>query len=274
MVTMGHLPAPVAFCPTSPMKSIKSRLLELLPPSAVMHLRALDHYVNGEPELRLLKALVDPKRDAIDAGANIGTYSYFLQKYAAAVHAYEPNPELAATLRSLMPTVRVRQVALSDRQAELLLSVPLDREGRASHELGSVAQDFSGPVRQFSVQCITIDSEALSDVGFIKIDVEQHECEVLRGGLKTIETCRPVMLVEVYPLRYESSLPDQFSFVLQKDYCAWFSFSGTWAPLETLEPGVHAASEHFGEKGGFMGNNLIFFPNEHSLAKVGPTSKH
>ena len=164
------------------MKSIRSKLAELLPRSMVMHLRALDHYVNGEPELRLLKVLVDPRRKAIDAGANIGTYSYFLRKYAAGVWAYEPNPKLAAMLKAVMPTVNVRQVALSDRPADLMFSVPIDSEGIPSHELGSVAQDFSGQVQKFPVQCITIDSEALSDVGFIKIDVEQHEREVLRGG--------------------------------------------------------------------------------------------
>ena len=66
---------------------LKSKIVALLPPVAVMHLRALDHYIYGEQELRLLKGLVDPNRLAIDAGANIGTYSYFLRKYAVAVYA-------------------------------------------------------------------------------------------------------------------------------------------------------------------------------------------
>jgi FkbM family methyltransferase len=253
------------------MKSIKSKLIELLPQSVVMRLRALDHYINGEPELRLLKVLVDPRRKAIDAGANIGTYSYFLRKYATAVYAYEPNPELAATLRAAMPKVTVRQVALSDRPAELVFSVPVDSEGRPCHELGSVAQEFSGQVRQFPVQCITIDSEVLSDVGFIKIDVEQHEREVLRGGLETINRCRPVILIEVYPLKYQRPLQQEFNFILQNDYCAWFLFSGKWAPLETFDASTHAAPEKFGKKGQFMGNNMIFFPKEHPRAKIGPT---
>ena len=88
------------------MKLIKTILAAVLPQSAIMHLRAIDHYINGEPELRLLKGLVDSKRQAIDAGANIGTYSYFLRKYASFVHAYEPNPELAARLQAVLPSVR------------------------------------------------------------------------------------------------------------------------------------------------------------------------
>ena len=86
-----------------------------------------------------------------------------------------------------MPILKVRQFALSDTQGELIFSVPIDNSGRTHHELGSVAQTFSGQVHKYPVECITIDSEGLNDVGFIKIDVEQHEREVLRGALNTIE---------------------------------------------------------------------------------------
>lgn len=252
------------------MNLVKSKLAALLPPAALMHLSALDHYVNGEVELRLLGNLVDRRRAAIDAGANIGTYSYFLRRHAAAVHAYEPNPELAQRLRAALPSVRVRQVALSDKAAELTFSIPVDRTGRANHELGSVAQTFAGEVRRFAVECTTIDLEALDDVGFIKIDVEQHEREVLRGGLGTIDRCRPVILVEIYPLKYPRPVPEEFAFLLQKDYRAWFCFGQRWLPLSAFQPAVHAAPERFGEPAGFMGNNLILFPKEHPRAAAGP----
>jgi FkbM family methyltransferase len=255
------------------MRRIKAAIVRLLPPALLTHLQAMDHYFNGEPEIRLLNHLVDGSRAAIDAGANIGTYSYFLRRHAKAVHAYEPNPDLAARLQRLMPDVVVRPVALSDALQELTFAVPLDKSGRLLHELGSVAQTFAGPVRQFRVKCVTIDSEAINDVGFIKIDVEQHEREVLRGALTTIRHCRPVILIEVYPLKYERSVPEEFSFLLRENYCAWFSFANRWYPLESFRRAVHAKRENFGKRGRFMGNNLVFFPLEHTLAKVGPTSE-
>ncbi len=255
------------------MKLFKSMLSVVLPAPALMHLKALDHYVNGEPELRLLKHLVNPSRAAVDAGANIGTYSYFLRRQAAAVYAYEPNPKLAAKLRSGMPDVKVRQVALSDAPAELVFSVPIDDQGRPNHELGSVAQSFSGAVESFAVQCITLDSESLPDVGFLKIDVEQHERQVLRGALDTIERCRPVVLIEVYPLKYERSLRDEFAFILDRRYVAWFCFAGQWMPMEKFDAATHAAPANFGSPDRFMGNNLILFPQEHPLAALGPQAK-
>jgi len=252
------------------MNWIKSKIVAVLPPSAVLHLRALDHYINGEHELRLLKGLVDSDRVAIDAGANIGTYSYFLTRCGAQVYAYEPNPELAGRLKALMPGLHVRQLALSDMQGELSFSVPIDNSGQSHHARGSVAQTFAGPVHRYRVKCTSIDAERLDNVGFIKIDVEQHEREVLRGAANTIEKSRPVMLVEVYPLKYQRSIEQEFSFVLRKDYCAWFYFAGRWHPLETFRGELHADSANFGKKNKFMGNNLVFFPKEHQRAKVGP----
>ena len=174
----------------------------------------------------------------------------------------------------MLPAIKVRQVALSDKPGELTFSVPIDTSGRPQHELGSVAQDFTGEVTRQLVQCVTIDSECIDNVGFIKIDVEQHEREVLRGGLKTIERFRPVILVEVYPLKYEQSLADEFAFILKKNYCAWFFFAGRWLPLDSFERQVHAARGNFGRSGKFMGNNLIFFPKEHPRAVIGPVEKN
>ena len=252
------------------MPSLKARIVAALPEALVMHLQAIDHYINGEMELRLLSSLVDASRPAIDAGANIGTYSYFMRRLATKVYAYEPNPELASRLKRIMPDLQVRQTALSDNIKKIQFKLPVDESGRPMHELGSIAQQFSGPTREFTVDCVSIDSENFDDVGFIKIDVEQHEREVLRGGAATIARCRPSILVEVYPLRYERPIVEEFSFILKDNYCAWFSLMKSWHKLDTLNQAVHAAPENFGNFKLFMGNNLIFFPNEHCLAQVGP----
>lgn len=43
----------------------------------------------------------------------------------------------------------------------------------------------------------TLDSFELSDVGFIKIDAEGHELQVLQGASATITLCKPNLLIEV-----------------------------------------------------------------------------
>ena len=96
---------------------------------------------------------------------------------------------------------------------------------------------------------------------------------MLRGALNTIEKSRPVILVEVYPLKYRRAVPEEFSFVLQNDYCAWFFFAGRWHPLDIFQRELHSESTNFGKKNKFMGNNLVFFPNEHPRAKLGPARR-
>jgi hypothetical protein len=44
---------------------------------------------------------------------------------------------------------------------------------------------------------ITLDAMNLSRVDLIKIDVEGMEVEVLQGAQRTIESCHPVILVEI-----------------------------------------------------------------------------
>ena len=46
-------------------------------------------------------------------------------------------------------------------------------------------------VQQFPVRCITIDSESLSHVGFIKLDVEQHERKSCAADLKQLTDVGP-----------------------------------------------------------------------------------
>jgi len=223
-----------------------------------MHLQAFDHYRNGEPEIRLLRRLCPKDATALDIGANIGTYTYFLARYASQVRAYEPNPVLAARLAALFPRVCVRSVAVSNAASELVLKVPVE-SGRQLHELASVAQGFDAAnTVAYKVQAITIDSERLDNVGFIKIDVEQHEREVLRGALDTIARCRPIVMTEVTPLLYAHDLREEFRFVTDLGYEGWFSFEGNYFRFAEFEPTVHANPKQFATS--FMSSNIFFVP--------------
>jgi hypothetical protein len=42
----------------------------------------------------------------------------------------------------------------------------------------------------------TLDSYEFDNVGLIKIDVEGFEEKVLRGGVKTIARCKPILYIE------------------------------------------------------------------------------
>jgi len=239
---------------------IKAVLKKILPEGLLVHLQAANHYFYGEPEIRLIRHICPRGKLALDIGANIGTYTYFLSRYASQVYAYEPNPDLAERLKKLFPRASVRNAAVSNASGRLTLRIPVE-DGRIQHELGSVAQPLEdSEVVVYEVPAITIDSEGLDNVGFIKIDAEQHEREVLHGALETIRNCRPTIMTEATPLLYASSLPETFRFVTDLDYEGWFTFESRHLPFTEFDPHVHANPEKFGIS--FMNTNIFLLPTD------------
>ncbi|MEA2938078.1 MAG: hypothetical protein QOC56_1582, partial [Alphaproteobacteria bacterium] len=152
-----------------------------------------------EPELRLLPALVPPGRTALDIGANSGYYSYALAKLAGRVEAFEPHPELARFVRrKLGSAVTVHEVALSNRQGTATLYIPQIKDGIDVHYNSSIKKVYSyAKCIELQVRVMTLDEFGFDDVGFIKIDVEGSDMDVIEGGQKTIAANRPTMLVEI-----------------------------------------------------------------------------
>ena len=248
------------------MNAIKNFLKAVLPERLFLHASALNHYMYGEPEIRLMRRVCQADKVALDIGANIGTYTYFLNRHAARVHAYEPNPELAGRLIRLYPGAQINNVAVSDSEGELTLRMPV-KNGRPQHELASVAVEFDeNEVVEHTVIAKTIDSEHHKNVGFIKIDAEQHELEVLKGALETIKVSRPIIMTEATPLLYDEDLRTTFRFLTDLDYEGWFAFEGRHYPFSKFLPDVHANREQFGKS--FMNTNIFFFPTEQSAREI------
>ncbi|MBF0620308.1 MAG: FkbM family methyltransferase [Magnetococcales bacterium] len=242
------------------MKRLKQLAKRILPPALLLRLQAMDHWKHGEPELKLISQLCHPDRLSIDAGANIGVYSYYMAKYSKSVRAYEPHPHLAKRLIKALPVSKVSiiQAALSEKSGSAHLKMAIE-SGQELHELGSICQSFdeAEQVATYPVEIRRLDDENLENVGFIKIDVEQHERAVLAGAQQIIERDRPNFMTEVSPLLYESALPDVFSTYLEMGYQGWFLFEGSVRNIETYEEHRHAAPDNLGVPGRFV-KVLIF----------------
>ena len=111
----------------------------LLPPKVRLVAFAYKNFLIGDPIIRRLGELVDRRRTAVDIGANIGVYSYFLARLCPRVVAYEPNPLVAERLRrAAAGNVDVVRRGLSDRPGRATLSAPII-DGRQVHGFGRVA---------------------------------------------------------------------------------------------------------------------------------------
>lgn len=150
-----------------------------------------------EPEFLLLPQLVARDTVALDIGANMGVYSYALSRLANYVHAFEPQAaccEVIASWAAGRP-VTVHNVGVGSASGELVLHVPII-DGRGVGTRASFTS-IEGPRTDITVPIITIDGLGLERVGFIKIDVEGFEHDVLTGAANTLRRDRPALLIEL-----------------------------------------------------------------------------
>lgn len=125
----------------------------------------------------------------LDIGAHSGTYTMTLAPYFKTVHAFEPQ---RATFYSLCGSV-----ALSGYSNVECHRIGLGDEGQVGlKKLNIVSNDGGGSSIHVTGQKIlaeewidiqTLDSFGLNSIGFIKMDVEENELFVLKGGVETLK---------------------------------------------------------------------------------------
>ena len=160
------------------------------------------HVLAGErePELKHLSQICPGSGVAVDVGANLGYYTFKMAKRFKHVYSFEPNPNASFPIRtSGFHNVTLIDLALSDTHGSAELKIPVIGKvvlaGWASLIPGNCPGADHHLVRQ--VELATLDEFELADVALIKIDVEGHELEVLRGARQTISASRPILIVEI-----------------------------------------------------------------------------
>ncbi len=151
--------------------------------------------------IRIMKAVLRPDSNCIDVGAYRGTMLEPMLRRAprGTHHAFEPIPELAEQLRTKFPSVRIHNLALSDREGQTTFRHVLNRPAYSG------LRERSYPQSDISIQVIPVQTQRLDDVvspefrvDFIKIDVEGGELQVLRGAERILRRCRPYLVFEHY----------------------------------------------------------------------------
>jgi FkbM family methyltransferase len=145
-----------------------------------------------------------------DIGANIGYYSWLMKSRNPAIDIamFEPDPEnlalIAATLeRSEAAGIRIRPSAVSDRGGAKPFHVDPVSGATGTMENGRdsfVTRNWGVTSGEIAVSTVTMDDEfaASGSVDLVKIDVEGHEHEVLRGGQQAIQQGQPILIVECF----------------------------------------------------------------------------
>jgi FkbM family methyltransferase len=150
-------------------------------------------------ELDLIKRHYTRGGTFVDIGANIGNHAIYVSRFTKAprIVVFEPNPAAISILRknlALNPCTNIDTaflgVALGARKGRLRPETPDTNNlgGTCYHE-----DDLGG------VQAVDGDALLLDEpIGFMKIDVEGMEIEILSGLHETIRRWRPTIFIEVW----------------------------------------------------------------------------
>ncbi len=201
-----------------------------------------------------LRQLRPQARTIIDVGANIGMNTIEYATWANTVHAFEPTSQTYSMLKrnvdlALNPPLEPKGwyetdqkkiasaqvtgqiqtycIALSSTQGKSEIIIKKDNAGHnyldnlhLPTRTGQVRARPTQPPTE-SVKLRTLDSYQFNLVDAIKIDVEGHEFDVVKGAEQTIIKHRPVVqleMVEHQPIRFNWNCQQIYDWFYERDY--------------------------------------------------------
>jgi FkbM family methyltransferase len=131
----------------------------------------------------------------------------------AALHSVSAESIVAFGFERALPGGEIHRAAVSAVEGDATLRVPvvngIPYAGWGTIEpKNQLAELPTHVVDEIKVRTVRPDRMALGDIGFIKIDVEGHELDVLAGLSELLAKCRPNLLIEIGGVQRGGSLAE------------------------------------------------------------------
>ena len=203
-----------------PPKTLEEKVRDFIVPDWLrIRERAWREIRKGEKEIKLIPQLLSNCNRAIDIGANVGVWSYWLSKYAKQVESFEPNPKVFNALKNIkIKNVNSYNIALSNKTGSVDLLIPKGSKGFSNQGASLSSIKVQGEHKSISIEAKRLDEYNFLDVDFIKIDVEGHEHEVIEGARETIKKFKPTMVIEMEEKHNQIPIEEQISSVEKMGY--------------------------------------------------------
>ena len=244
-------------------KDLEFILKKIIPEKYLLKKRIQRSIKKGyEKELDIIDKFADKSKDAIDVGVYRGVYSYKLAQHFKFVHCFEANPLLYPflndNLKKIIKNINLYNLALSSTNGKTTLKLPIRSKSffnqniEELYELGAASVHPNNKFDNFkevTVKKKKLDSIKLENkIGFIKIDVEGHELEVIEGALNTIKMNKPVLLIEIEERHSKRMVNESIKYIKNIGYNCYFEKNKELISVEKLKN----INEEF---------NFFFLPN-------------
>ena len=176
-------------------------------------------------------------KNTLDIGAATGMYASHFAKHSKNVICFEAVPPVYEQLEKIKQSnanVITHNIAVSNHVGTNDFYVDDQRLSNSSF------QNLVGG-QKITVDTVTIDSLKLVDVGFIKVDVEGVELDVLVGAADTIAEYKPTCMVEIYEKFNKYPVETTFEFFFNRGYRCFYNHKGQGLkPVRNIQEGVDA----------------------------------
>jgi FkbM family methyltransferase len=139
----------------------------------------------------------------VDIGACFGTYSFItLFNPDLKVQTFEPHPKMVEYMKDIIhlndiPNITVNDFGLSDKERKC--DMQFGSVFKRSEINLNVGTTNIRPEKDGDYTFKTLDSLNFQKMDLLKIDVEGHEMEVIKGSSETLKRCKPLYIqIEIH----------------------------------------------------------------------------
>lgn len=240
--------------------ALKRTAHRVIPPALLKYQIAWRNWRRGEVEIRYLSSLVDRNRLSVDVGAYLGAYTFFLSRLSQGVHAFEPQLACYEFLnRAYAEPVIVHRCALSNHSGTVAMNHAADNTPNQGASLVTSEKSINKPNENLALVAVErLDNFHLQNVGFIKIDAEGEETNVLAGAQQTIARDKPTLLIEIEQRHRDGDIYQVFADIEALGYVGEFILDNKIEPLSAFSVQRHQHARLAGNKQMPYINNFIF----------------
>jgi len=148
-----------------------------------------------------VRHFINPNKNIIDLGANIGTHSIIYSNYTnGIVYSFEPQKTVFDILNKNVELNNCKNIITynfggSNINKKFYMNACYEnKDNQGAFKIDETLDATTG----LEIECKIIDELNIENIGYIKIDIEGHEYEALLGLKKLLKKEKPYLMIEIH----------------------------------------------------------------------------
>lgn len=201
---------------------------------------------------------IKKEKETIDVGASVGLYASAFAECCKMVHCFEAisfvHDQRLQLIKNNFDNIKTYNFAVCDKIG--VSNFWLDTKKLGNNSFSNIVDGI--PIK---VNTTYLDYYDFENIGFLKVDVEGHELDVLNGATELINKERPVCMIEIYPVFNNGPIEKTFKKMWEfGNYKCYYNHRNVGLkPIHDIDHGVEIANSDIKIHDG----DFLFVPEEY-----------